>query len=150
MKQELKGFSFLLQDTVAYCYTNSWTVRCLCFDFYWLLARAFKNYNTSKTALARILMKIQKYDHITPILHSLLWLPVSYRNEFKISLLPHQCIHGNAPPYLKSYSHHKPPHVTSAPETKSFFTPTGPNSAPWGIRLSAQPLLACGIPSQTT
>ena len=50
---------------------------------------------------ARILMRVRKYDHITPILKSLHWLPVSFRVEFKVSLLTHQCIYGNAPPYLK-------------------------------------------------
>ena len=46
-------------------------------------------------------MKVRKYDHITPVLKSLHWLPVSLRIEYKISLLTHQCIHGHAPQYLK-------------------------------------------------
>ena len=46
-------------------------------------------------------MRVRKYEHITPVLHSLHWLPVSSRIEYKISLLTHQCIYGNAPPYLK-------------------------------------------------
>ena len=54
-----------------------------------------------QNSAARILMRVRKYDHITPILHSLHWLPVSARIEFKVSLLTHQCIHGNVPPYLK-------------------------------------------------
>ncbi|CAL8404724.1 unnamed protein product [Boreogadus saida] len=35
---------------------------------------------------------------ITPILKS---LPVPFRIEYKVSLLTHQCLHGNAPIYLK-------------------------------------------------
>ena len=54
-----------------------------------------------QNSAARILMRVRKYEHITPVLHSLHWLPVSSRIEYKISLLTHQCIHGNAPPYLK-------------------------------------------------
>uniref|UniRef100_A0A8C1S6N0 Reverse transcriptase domain-containing protein n=1 Tax=Cyprinus carpio TaxID=7962 RepID=A0A8C1S6N0_CYPCA len=54
-----------------------------------------------QNSAARILMRVRKYDHITPILHSLHWLPVSARIEYKISLLTYQCIYGNAPPYLK-------------------------------------------------
>ena len=46
-------------------------------------------------------MRVRKYEHITPILHTLHWLPVSSRIEYKIALLTHQCIHSNAPPYLK-------------------------------------------------
>ena len=54
-----------------------------------------------QNSAARILMRVRKYDHITPVLKSLHWLPVSLRIEYKISLLTHQCIHGHAPQYLK-------------------------------------------------
>ncbi|KAI2645457.1 RNA-directed DNA polymerase from mobile element jockey [Labeo rohita] len=50
---------------------------------------------------ARILMRVRKYEHITPILQSLHWLHISARIEYKVSLLTHQCIHGDAPMYLK-------------------------------------------------
>ena len=50
---------------------------------------------------ARILTRTRKFDHITPILKSLHWLPVPFRIEYKVSLLTHQCLHGNAPIYLK-------------------------------------------------
>ena len=60
----------------------------------------------------RILMRVRKYEHITPILHSLHWLPIASWTEFKIFLLAHQCIHGNAPPYLKEL-------VTLQPTTRS-------------------------------
>ncbi len=54
-----------------------------------------------QNSAARILMRVRKYDHITPILKTLHWLPVSFRIVYKVSLLTHQCIHGNAPSYLK-------------------------------------------------
>lgn len=50
---------------------------------------------------ARILTKARKFDHITPVLKSLHWLPVSLRIEYKVSLLTHHCLYGNAPIYLK-------------------------------------------------
>ncbi len=46
-------------------------------------------------------MKVHKYEHITPILQSLCWLPISARIEYKVSLLTHQCIQGNALTYHK-------------------------------------------------
>ncbi|KAL3048655.1 hypothetical protein OYC64_007248 [Pagothenia borchgrevinki] len=55
-----------------------------------------------QNSAARILMRVRKYDHITPILKSLHWLPVELRLEFKVSVLTHQCVHGTAPPYLKA------------------------------------------------
>ncbi|KAK0131512.1 hypothetical protein N1851_033766 [Merluccius polli] len=54
-----------------------------------------------QNSAARILLRVRKYEHITPILHSLHWLPISARINYKVSLLTFQCIHGNAPQYLK-------------------------------------------------
>jgi hypothetical protein len=49
---------------------------------------------------ARIVTRTKKYDHITPVLASLHWLPISSRIDFKILLLTFKCIHGTAPAYL--------------------------------------------------
>uniref|UniRef100_A0A672H6K2 Reverse transcriptase domain-containing protein n=1 Tax=Salarias fasciatus TaxID=181472 RepID=A0A672H6K2_SALFA len=49
---------------------------------------------------ARILTRRRKYDHITPVLKSLHWLPIQYRIQYKLCLLTHRCIHGAAPAYL--------------------------------------------------
>ena len=54
-----------------------------------------------QNSAARILTRKRKYDHITPTLEELHWLPITYRIDYKVSLLTHQCLYGNAPPYLK-------------------------------------------------
>ncbi|XP_060929417.1 uncharacterized protein LOC133003646 [Limanda limanda] len=54
-----------------------------------------------QNSAARILMRVRKYEHITPILHSLHWLLVSTRIEYKVLLLTYICINGHAPPYLQ-------------------------------------------------
>jgi hypothetical protein len=41
-----------------------------------------------------------KFDHITPVLIGLHWLPVWYRVIFKILLLVHKALRANAPPYI--------------------------------------------------
>ena len=77
-----------------------------------------------QNSAARILMRVRKYDHITPILRSLHWLPITLRIDYKISLLTHQCLYGNAPPYLKELLHRKP--VTRSlrsSNTNLLFTP---------------------------
>ena len=66
---------------------------------------------------ARILMRVRKYDHITPIMKSLHWLPVSSRVEFKVATLTHQCIYGNAPPYLKELLNLQTPSKLRTSET---------------------------------
>ena len=49
---------------------------------------------------ARIVTRSRKYDHITPILKRLHWLPVSSRIQYKICMLTFKCLHGKAPMYL--------------------------------------------------
>ena len=51
-------------------------------------------------AAGRLVTKIRKFDHITPVLRDLHWLLVSYRCQFKILLLVFKCIHKLAPSYL--------------------------------------------------
>ena len=51
---------------------------------------------------ARIVSFRRKYDHITPVLKDLHWLPVEYRMNYKILLLAYKAQHGMAPPYLSS------------------------------------------------
>jgi hypothetical protein len=67
------------------------------------LAKSLVRLQYIQNSAARILMRVRKHEHITPILHSLHWLPVSTRIEYKVSLLTHQSIHGRAPPYLKEF-----------------------------------------------
>ena len=43
----------------------------------------------------------RKYDHITPILKELHWLPVSERIKFKIMLLTFKALHQQSPVYIK-------------------------------------------------
>ena len=49
---------------------------------------------------ARMVMRIKKCEHITPILKELHWLPVEHRIQFKVLLLTFKSIHGDAPAYL--------------------------------------------------
>ncbi len=55
-----------------------------------------------QNAEARVLTRSRKYDHITPILQSLHWLPIKYRISYKILLLTYKALNGLAPAYLTS------------------------------------------------
>ena len=55
-----------------------------------------------QNAAARVLTKTRRRAHITPILKSLHWLPVSFRIDFKILLLVFKSLHGNAPAYMSA------------------------------------------------
>ena len=50
-----------------------------------------------QNAAAGLLMSCKKYDHTTPILTNLYWLPVRYRINFKILLLTFKGLYGMAP-----------------------------------------------------
>ena len=49
---------------------------------------------------AKLLTRKKTYDHVTPHLIGLHWLPVETRIRYKILLLAYKCLHGQAPKYL--------------------------------------------------
>ena len=53
-----------------------------------------------QNAAARLLTGTRKFDHITPVLSSLHWLPVQYRIQFKILTFTFKSLNSLAPPYL--------------------------------------------------
>ena len=76
-----------------------------------------KGYNISQLQLcqnnvARMLSLRRKFDHITPVLKDLHWLPVEQRIEYKVLLLTYKALHGNAPAYIS--------------QLLSLYTPTRP------------------------
>uniref|UniRef100_A0AAQ6IB00 Reverse transcriptase domain-containing protein n=1 Tax=Anabas testudineus TaxID=64144 RepID=A0AAQ6IB00_ANATE len=50
-----------------------------------------------QNSAARLLTRKRKYDHITPVLASLHWLPVCFRIDFKILLITFKALHGLSP-----------------------------------------------------
>ena len=50
---------------------------------------------------ARVISRKRKYDHISPVLQALHWLPVCERIQYKILLRTYQALHNLAPPYVK-------------------------------------------------
>ena len=53
-------------------------------------------------AAARVIYDLKPYDHITPTLKALHWLPVKQRIEFKLCLLVHLVINKRTPVYLQN------------------------------------------------
>ena len=104
---------------------------------------------------ARLVTRTRKFDHITPVLQDLLWLPIVSRSKFKILLLVYKCLYGLAPSYLSKRLSLKPNRVlrsddklvlnvpTTKLKTKTYgdrcFSIAGPNlwnQLPSHIRLS--------------
>ena len=53
-----------------------------------------------QNAAARIITGSRKFEHITPSLIKLHWLPIKFRIEYKILLLTYKALNGLAPQYL--------------------------------------------------
>lgn len=65
-----------------------------------LSKRAVRQLQYIQNAAARVLTKTRKYEHISPVLRSLHWLPVAQRIDFKAALLVYKSLHGLAPKYI--------------------------------------------------
>ncbi len=62
-----------------------------------------------QNAAARVLTRSRKYDHITPILQSLHWLPIKFRISYKILLLAYKALNDLVPAYLTNLLSHSNP-----------------------------------------
>ena len=54
-----------------------------------------------QNAAAKVVTSMGKFEHVTPILRDLHWLPVATRIEYKIILITYKALHGMAPKYLR-------------------------------------------------
>ena len=51
-------------------------------------------------AAARLIYRRRKFDHVSPLLKELHWLPVPERITFRLAVLAYRCQHNTAPRYL--------------------------------------------------
>ena len=56
---------------------------------------------------ARVVLQVSKFQHITPVLFELHWLPIQYRIIFKILLLVYKSLNGTSPSYLAQKLHYR-------------------------------------------
>uniref|UniRef100_A0A8C1CZ15 Reverse transcriptase domain-containing protein n=1 Tax=Cyprinus carpio carpio TaxID=630221 RepID=A0A8C1CZ15_CYPCA len=73
-------------------------------------ARLVNKLQLVQNAAARVLTRTRKYDHISPVLSTLDWLPIKHRIDFKILLITYKALNGLAPQYLNELLlHYSPP-----------------------------------------
>lgn len=68
--------------------------------FYCLPKYDLQKLQSVQNAAARVFGGLHKYDHITPVLKNLHWLPIKQRIDFKIAVLTYKSLHNAAPHYL--------------------------------------------------
>ena len=62
--------------------------------------KTIKQLQLIQNAAATLLSRTKRTEHITPVLKSLHWLPVSYRIDFKVLLLVYKSLNGLGPEYM--------------------------------------------------
>ena len=62
--------------------------------YYGLPMVQIKNLQRIQNAADRVILRRRKYDHVTPALEKLLWLPVQYRILYKILIITYKALHG--------------------------------------------------------
>ena len=72
-----------------------------------------------QNSLARVVTGTRKFDHITPVLAKLHWLPVSSRITYKISILTHKTLSTSKPCYLHSTLHRHLPSIITRSANKN-------------------------------
>ena len=70
------------------------------------LSISYKDCSMYKTG-ARVVLQVSKFQHITPVLCELHWLPIQYRIIFKILLLVYKSLNGTSPSYLAQKLHYR-------------------------------------------
>ena len=53
-----------------------------------------------QNSAARVVSRTNKYEHITPVLKNLHWLPVKQRIDYKVLILAYKALHGLSPGYI--------------------------------------------------
>ena len=76
-----------------------------------LIGISAKNINKLQkiqNTVARVITGHRKFDHITPVLKDLHWLPIKSRLKFKLSTIVFKTLSSNQPAYLRELMHHPP------------------------------------------
>ena len=68
--------------------------------YMWVSGSSIARLQLVENAAARLLISTRKYEHISPILASLHWLPVHFKINLKSILFVFKALNGLAPPYL--------------------------------------------------
>ena len=96
----VKGFlDFETLEKLIHCFISSKLDYCNSL-FLGLSDKLINRFQRVQNAAARVLTGAPRYEHISPVLFQLHWLPVEARVHFKVILLMHKCFYQTGPSYL--------------------------------------------------
>ena len=55
-----------------------------------------------QSSACKVILQASKYDHASPLLRQLHWLPIKERILFKVMVYVYKCLAGSAPEYLRT------------------------------------------------
>ena len=70
--------------------------------YFFSSASNVKKLQSIENFACKIITKTRKYDHVTPLLRELDWLPVDKLLYFRDSVLTYKCLNNLAPDYLRN------------------------------------------------
>ena len=73
-----------------------------------LYNRLLQKLQAVQNAAARLVVRVPKHCHISPILAELHWLPIKKRIDYKVLLIVFKALHNLAPAYITELLQHKP------------------------------------------
>ena len=91
-------------ETVIHAFVTTWLDYCNAL-YVGVSGSSIARLQMVQNAAACLLTGTHKYEHISPILASLHWLPVQFRVHFKILLFAFKFMNGLASPYLSELLH---------------------------------------------
>ncbi len=100
-------------------------------------ARLINKLQMAQNVAARVLTRTRKYDHISPVMSTLHWLPMKHRIDFKIFLITYKALSGLASQYLSELlSHYSPSCLLRSQNSGHLIIPSDGNNTfkklvPW-------------------
>ena len=91
--------SFRDAETIIHAFISSRLDYCNSL-FTCLTQKSLHRLQIVQNSAARLLNKTSRYEHITPVLASLHWLPICWRIDFKLLLVTFKALHGLSPGYI--------------------------------------------------
>ena len=101
---------------------------------------------------ARIIARIPRCEHITPVLKQLHWLPVEKRLQYKVLLHTYKALNGTSPSYIINLIEHYQPARSLRSQNRSQLKIPATRSVTFGDRsfVKAAPQLWNGLPKEIT
>lgn len=96
-----------------------------------------KRLQSIQNTAARIVTKTNKFDHISPVLHKLHWLPISARIDYKVLLFAYKCFYNDAPNYITDMLPRYHPNRSLRSQDQSLFQIPRVSTASFGKRTFA-------------